>query len=114
MKNKADILPTVQLGAAPILRTSMSFATWQIHRGTREFYANLYRISMLACQLILALPFPLQYLRRGTRVPPRRYCSTSSEVLDMQRAMKNGDRGYASLTEKGECLNEEVPPRLFI
>ena len=62
----------------------------------------------------VAPPFPLQYLRRGTRVPPRRSCSTSSEVLDMQRAMKNGDRRHASLTEKGECLNEEVPPRLFI
>ena len=53
---------------------------------------------MLACQLILAPPFPLQYLRRGTRVPPRRYCSTSSEVLDMQRSIKNFSKYHCRKT----------------
>ena len=43
--------------------------------------------------------FPLQYLRRGTAIPPRRYSSTSEEVLEGKRGEGKGK--YARNPEEG-------------
>ena len=43
--------------------------------------------------------FPLQYLRRGTAIPPRRYSSTSEEVLEGKREEEKGK--YARNPEEG-------------
>ena len=44
-------------------------------------------LKLLPClrTSILYAIMHVQYLRRGTRIPPKRYFSTSSEVLDIQR-----------------------------